>query len=388
MISGDAPEEGGAAAGSVRGSAGTLHPTDEKRACVSDAATTSSAETVEPVPGHPVRRILIIVGTVICAAAFASVVGWDIRGWFSDLWNTVTSISVEYIIAAVIAMIVQTTATAFAWFSILRYGYPGEVRWMQVYAAYAACVAMNNVLPANLGTIVMFVMLTTVIASATFAGMLGGFMVQKIFFVLRGRVRLPLPLPLRSRLVRHRLLMDQGAPVGGRDPPRLGHRRDRADGASLLAEGLDVVGAGAGGGPDPGAPAPIFGRVFLPEFVAWVAGLCVVAIFLAAYAIPVTFHSVMTVIGSNSISNTVAVTPGGAGVNQAFNVAALSDVTNSQTATAYSIAQQLVSTAWSIPFALVLMIWVFGWGGGKNLVQQSYEEAKKKAEEQKADHVR
>jgi hypothetical protein len=90
------------------------------------------------------------------------------------------------------------------------------------------------------------------------------------------------------------------------------------------------------------------------------------------------------VVGSNSISNTVAVTPGGAGVNRAFNAAALSGVTSSQTATAYSIAQQLISTAWSILFALVLMIWVFGCGGGKTLVQESYEQAKQKAEEQKA----
>lgn len=30
------------------------------------------------------------------------------------------------------------------------------------------------------------------------------------------------------------------------------------------------------------------------------------------------------------------------------------------------------------------MIWVFGWGGGKSLVQGSYEEAKAKADEQKA----
>ena len=138
------------------------------------------------------------------------------------------------------------------------------------------------------------------------------------------------------------------------------------------------------GGQILGRPGMFFGRVVLPEFVAWVASLCVVGVFLAAYAIPVTFHSVMTVVGSNSISNTVALTPGGAGVNQAFNIAALSDVTNSQTATAYSLAQQLVSTAWSILLALVLMVWVFGWGGGKNLVQQSYEEAKKKADEQKA----
>ena len=32
----------------------------------------------------------------------------------------------------------------------------------------------------------MFVMLTTVIASATFAGLIGGFPVQKIFFTLAG----------------------------------------------------------------------------------------------------------------------------------------------------------------------------------------------------------
>jgi uncharacterized membrane protein YbhN (UPF0104 family) len=126
--------------------------------------------------------------------------------------------------------------------------------------------------------------------------------------------------------------------------------------------------------------------VFLPEFVAWVASLSVVAIFLAAYAIPVTFHSVMSVVGSNSISNTVSVTPGGAGVNQAFNVAVLNDITDTQTATAYSVAQQLITTAWTLLMALVLMIWVFGWGGGKGLVQQSYEQAKQKAQEQKAKH--
>ena len=34
--------------------------------------------------------------------------------------------------------------------------------------------------------VVMFVMLTTVIVSATFAGMIGGFLVEKIFFTLAG----------------------------------------------------------------------------------------------------------------------------------------------------------------------------------------------------------
>lgn len=106
--------------------------------------------------------------------------------------------------------------------------------------------------------------------------------------------------------------------------------------------------------------------------------------FLAGYEIPVTFHTVMSVTGSNSISNTVSLTPGGAGVNQAFNVAALNEVTDSQTATAYSVAQQLVPTAWSILLGVVLLIWVFGWAGGKALVQDSYEGAKVQVAEQKA----
>ena len=126
------------------------------------------------------------------------------------------------------------------------------------------------------------------------------------------------------------------------------------------------------------------GKVFLPEFIAWVSSLCIVGIFLAAYAIPVTFHTVMTVVGSNSISNTLSLTPGGAGVNQALNVAALHGVTDSATSAAYSVAQQLVTTAWSLLFAIVLLVWVFGWSGGTALVSESYAEAKARADEQKA----
>ena len=52
---------------------------------------------------------------------------------------------------------------------------------------------------------------------------------------------------------------------------------------------------------------------------------------MAAYSIPVSFHSVVAVTASNSISNSVSATPGGAGVNQAFNVAALCGTTRAPT---------------------------------------------------------
>jgi uncharacterized membrane protein YbhN (UPF0104 family) len=125
-------------------------------------------------------------------------------------------------------------------------------------------------------------------------------------------------------------------------------------------------------------------RVALPSLGAWLAKLGVIAVFLSGYGIAVTFHTVMSVVGGGSIANVVSVTPGGVGVNQAADVAALSGVTDAATATAYSLGQQLAITAWNVAFAVVLVIWAFGWTGGKLLVEQSYTEAAVKVDERKA----
>jgi uncharacterized membrane protein YbhN (UPF0104 family) len=125
-------------------------------------------------------------------------------------------------------------------------------------------------------------------------------------------------------------------------------------------------------------------RVFTPSLLGWLASLGVMAVFLTAYDIPVSFHTLMRLCGGNSIANVTSATPGGAGVNQAFNVASLNDVATAQQATAYSVAQQLVTTAWNIIFGIVMLVWAFGWSGGKQLVGDSYEGAKAKAAEQKA----
>jgi uncharacterized membrane protein YbhN (UPF0104 family) len=145
-----------------------------------------------------------------------------------------------------------------------------------------------------------------------------------------------------------------------------------------------VVKKAAQGGAILARPREYLVRVALPSLGAWLAKLAVIAVFLAGYAIPVTFHTVMGVAGGNSVANTVSVTPGGVGVNQAANVATLDSVTDSATATAYSLGQQLAITAWNIAFALAIVIWAFGWKGGKLLVEQSYEDAKVKVAEQKA----
>jgi hypothetical protein len=102
---------------------------------------------------------------------------------------------------------------------------------------------------------------------------------------------------------------------------------------------------------------------------------------LAAFSIPVSFGSIMHVVAGNSIASNTAATPGGAGVTQAISVVALRDYADPQTATAYSVSQQLVTTAWNVGFALILVLTVFGWTNGRALVKESYLQAKKRAAE-------
>jgi uncharacterized membrane protein YbhN (UPF0104 family) len=283
---------------------------------------------------------------------------------------------------------VQTTLTALGWFAILRAGYPhAPLAYRHVLAAYAAGIALNGFLPANIGTLAMLLMFLAIIPGSTFPGILGAMVVQKIFFTIAGTaVYLYLFLS-----------------VPGSFELQLGGPHDHPVLALVLVVGgiaLLVILAkifwrklqglwhkAKEGGAILATPRKYFVQVVAPSFVAWLAKLGVVAVFLAAYSIPVTFHTVMSVVGGNSLANTVSATPGGIGVNQAVNAAALNDVTNTSTATAYSIGQQLTVTAWNVLFAVAVVVWAFGWSGGKTLVEQSYADAKEKASEQKAERA-
>ena len=330
------------------------------------------------------QRIVVWVLVVVVIAAIANLAGWDIKGWFSDVWDTIKSISVGYLIAGVTLKTVQTTLTAFGWYSILRYAYPGGITWLEVLAAYAASVALNGILPANLGTLVMLLMFTSIIAGATFAGILGAYAVQKIFFTVIGIfvylylfLKVGGSFDIKFSFVHEHPWATAIAFVGGALLIAILVRRlwarvlvwwdDAKEGGGILAH-----------------PRAYFLRVFTPSLLAWFASLGVMSVFLAAYDIPVTFDTLMRICGGNSIANVTSVTPGGAGVTQAFNVASLKGIATSEQATAYSVAQQLVTTTWNIIFGIIMVVWAFGWSGGKKLVGDSYEEAKQKAADQKA----
>jgi uncharacterized membrane protein YbhN (UPF0104 family) len=325
-----------------------------------------------------------LLGTAV-VIVLLNVVGIDVVGWLEDLWSQIKEVPAGYIVAALAFQAAQTVLAGLSYYGILSAAYPGQVSFGPIVAAYAVGVAMNNFLPANIGTFVTLLMFVAIIPSCTFAGSLAAYLVQKIFFTLAGTfVYLYLFLSVPGSFDESMNRIDEN-PV--------------TTIAILVGGGVLIVIVGRifwrqvkklwvqakAGGAILSQPRRYATRVFLPSLLSWLCKLTVIGIFLAAFAIPVTFESVMWVTGSGSLANVVSVTPGSVGITQATNALALSaccDVAQS-TAVDYSTAQQLITTAWNITFAVVLAVWAFGWTGGKLLVAQSYADAKVKVAEQK-----
>ena len=184
---------------------------------------------------------------------------------------------------------------------------------------------MNGFLPANIGTFVTLLMFVAIIPSCTVGGAIAAYLVQKIFFTIAGTfVYLYMFLSV-PELVRRQLRQPQrrtpwltliiviGAVVLARDLlGRIFWRQVK----KLWEQAKE-------GGAILSTPKRYLTHAFLPSFLSWLCKLGVIAIFLAAFAIPVTFESIMWVVGSGSLANVASFTPGAVGVTQATNALAL-----------------------------------------------------------------
>lgn len=340
-------------------------------------------------PTRRLARIAVWIGGVAALIWILDLLGIPVREWIDELFDKLGEIPPGAIVAAVVLQSAQTVMAALAWFGILRAMPPGsQVRYRVVLASYATAVALNSFLPANIGTWVMLVMFTVLFAGATFPMMLSGLVVQKIpFTVFSLALYLYLFLSVAGSFSVKLGFLDEhtglivGILIGGLVLIALlggTFRRRLAGLRSQVADGGAVI----------RTPRRFLARVVAPSLGSYLARLAIVGIFLGAYGIPVTFHNVATVTASNSISNSVSATPGGVGVTQALNATALSGSTDAATATAYSISQQLVTSAWNVLLGVILVSWVFGWKGGNELVRSSYTDAKTKSREFKETHRR
>ena len=362
---------------------------------MSEAGGMTASEPVLAPKEPPTRRermarIAIWSLSLVAFLVILQALGVDVTGWISNFWDQVKAIPKGYLVAALIFQLAYTTLAGYSYYSILRYAYPGEVHMAPIITAYAVGVAMNGFLPASLGTLVTLLMFVAIIPSATFGGAVAAYLVQKIFFTIAGTfvflymfLSVPGAFDLNyGRLTAHptiTILIVVGIVVGIVVLARVFWRQVKKLWAQAKQGGVILS-----------QPKKYMEWVLLPSFLSWLCRLAVTGIFLAAFAIPVTFESIMWVTGSGSLAATTSFTPGAIGVMQATNALALKTCCGvpQDTAVAYSTAQQLICTAWNVLFALILVVLVFGWAGGKELVGSSYADAKQKAVDMKADRKR
>jgi len=334
------------------------------------------------------RIVLWLVGLALFWLVL-QLLGVNVRDWLDHLWDQVKDIwdnNPGYIIGALVLQTGQTVFAGLSYYGILRAAYPGEVELRPIVASYAVGVAMNGFLPANIGTFVTLLMFVAVIPSCTVAGALAAYLVQKIFFTIAGTF----------------VYLYMFLSVPGAFDVSFGNEKAHpwltlivvvAIAAGLVALGRvfwrqvkKLWAQAKQGGAILATPRRYLSHAFLPSLISWLCKLGVIAVFLAAFGIAVTFESIFWVVGSGSLANVASFTPGAVGVTQATNALALKtccDVQNS-VAVDYSTAQQLITTAWNQIVAIVLVLWVFGWTGGKQLVGGAYSDAKVQVAETKA----
>src|SRR3954451_22718032 len=226
-------------------------------------------------------RIAIWVGGIAVLLFVLDLLGIPVADWIRDLFKKIREVPAWAVVAGVLLQTAQTTLAAAAWLAILRAAYPRvTITFRLILAAYATSVAMNSFLPANIGTWVMLIMFTSVIAGATFTAMLSGIAVQKIpFSVFNIAVYLYLFLS-----------------VAGSFSIKLSGLADHWVVAVAIAAGL-VIGAAAAtrifrkqwgkvrqevlvGGAILASPRRFLVRVALPELGSYLARLGVIAVFL------------------------------------------------------------------------------------------------------------
>src|SRR6476469_8212475 len=107
--------------------------------------------------------------------------------WLSQLWDTLTSVSVPVLLLGLAFQTLQTCLVALAWRNILRVSYPdGGVNYRDTLGYYAGGNGLNAILPASAGTVAMLGLFRTSIAGSTVAGLVGATVVGDMFFGVVG----------------------------------------------------------------------------------------------------------------------------------------------------------------------------------------------------------
>jgi uncharacterized membrane protein YbhN (UPF0104 family) len=331
-------------------------------------------------------RIAMWLGGLLAVLVVLELIGVSPLNWLRAVFHAMGEIPPQYIVAGIFTQTCNLLLVGLAYVAIWRAAFPGSkaIPVMQIATCYIVSIALNGVLPMSLGTITMIFMFIAILPGATAAGVAAGYGVGQIFWAVA------------SAFTYSYLFIT----VSGAINEAIGGIRNHLPALALILVGVVIlvivlfkllrqkIHEGAAnlkqGAVIMQSPSVFLLRVFLPCAIAFCFEIATVAIFMHGYGIPVSLRAILLNDAANSIATLTAVTPGGVGATQGLTTIALSGVAPPSQIAAYSLAQQLILTAWNCAFAVVCVTFFFGWAGGREIVTNSLVRARTELAEKRA----
>jgi len=302
-------------------------------------------------------------------------------GWLQELWDTMTAVSLPFLLLGIAFQTAQTLLVALAWRNILAAAYPArEVRYKKIMSYYAGGNGLNAILPASAGTVAMLGLFRANVEGATVAGLVGATMVENIFFAIVSVVVYAWLFISASGSFDVHFSWFSDHPVasivilvGGTALIILGlvtlYRRFRKTWENAKEGGAILR-----------TPRKFLVQVVGVEAVSYIARMGVNATFMYAYHIPVSLQNVFLIVAASSISSTVAIAPGAVGAQTGLASVVLKGVAPQAAITAYTVGQSLITTAWNVAFGLTMLSTEIGWSETKKLVHRKKKDGEKGAD--------
>lgn len=264
-----------------------------------------------------------------------------------------------------------------AYFNVLRAAYPGaHIRWRDIWGAYIAAYGFNNVVPARGGDVIKAFLVRSSVPGSSYPAVGASFFVEAVF-------DLTMAIPILI------FAFTQGVFPKPPDFASL----EAFDltffaqhpqftlflltliaflilvGVAVLSRRVKLFWASVRQGVIILRDRQRYLReVFRLQFIGWLFRCAAFWMLLEAFNIGGSVKNVLLVLGVNAVAALVPISPGGAGVQQAFLVTVFGSA-----AAAYSVGQQVAIAVISLGLGFVAIVFVFRFRSFKEVIHAGRE---------------
>jgi uncharacterized membrane protein YbhN (UPF0104 family) len=304
-----------------------------------------------------------------------------------EFFSSLADIRWGPLLIGLLAFGIYLTLRSRAYFNVLRAAYPeARIQFRNIWGAYVAAYGFNNVVPARGGDIIKAFLTRSSVPGSSYPAVGASFFVEAVF-------DLTMAIPILI------FAFTQGVFPKPPDFASLdafdltffaSHPRFTLFlltaigflillGFALLSRRVRLFWARVRQGLIILRDRPRYLReVWRVQFVGWLFRFTAFWMLLEAFNIGGSVKNVLLVLGVNAVAALVPVSPGGAGVQQAFLVTVFGTG-----AVAYSVGQQIAIAAFSLALGFVAIFFVFKFRSFKEVINAGREAraAEKAAEE-------